>query len=468
MKLYNTLTKNIQEFVPNNKDEVTIYTCGPTVYSYAHIGNLRTYIFEDILEKTLNFIGYKVKRVMNITDVGHIVSDADDGMDKMTLASQKEGKKASEIAQFYTDAFFKDMNELNIKKPEIIAKATDHIKEYIKMIQVLLEKEIAYQSNGNVYFDVTKYPNYYELSGRSDENNLVGAREDVTLDKNKKNPADFALWMTNSKFQNQEQKWDSPFGIGYPGWHIECSCIAIKYLGEKLDIHCGGIDNIFPHHTNEIAQSESYLGHKWCNYFVHGEYLNDKSGKMSKSKGEFLTLDLLKKKGYNPLSYRLLCLQSHYRNKLLFSYEALDIAQNTYSKLKNKVDKLKENVDISQLPESNKEYINKFKNTLEDDLNTSNALTVLYELLKVENISSQEKISTIKEMDKVLSLSLLSDNANWLNKKEKEEVEKLIEKRTEAKQIKNFELADKIRQELEEKGIILIDTREGTRYEVKK
>ena len=468
MKIYNTLTKKIEEFIPNEEGIVKMYTCGPTVYSYAHIGNLRTYIFEDILEKTLDFIGYKVKRVMNITDVGHIVSDADDGVDKMELASKKEGKSAKEIAEFYSKAFFKDLEKLNIKKPEIIARATDNIDEYLKMIDVLLKKGFAYISNGNVYFDITKSPNYYELSGRCDENNLIGARDDVEEDKFKKNPADFALWMTNSKFNNQEQKWDSPYGVGYPGWHIECSCIAMKYLGEKLDIHCGGVDNIFPHHTNEIAQSEAYTGHKWCNYWIHGEYLNDKTGKMSKSKGEFLTLDLLKQKGYNPLSYRFLCLQSHYRNQLIFSYESLDMAQNTYDKLKNKISKIKENVDFSQKIELNKEYLQKFTNALENDLNTSNAITILYDIIKDEKLNNNEKISLIKEFDKVLSLDLLNTNELELSDDEIKYIEEQILLRKNAKMNKDYETADKIRNDLEKKGIILKDTREGTSYEVKR
>ena len=468
MRIYNTLSKRVEEFIPINPKEIKMYTCGPTVYSYAHIGNLRTYIFEDILEKTLNLVGYKVKRVMNITDVGHIVSDADDGEDKMMLASKKEGKKASEIAEFYTNAFMKDLKELNIKKPEIIEKATAHIDDYIKMIQTLLDKKLAYISNGNVYFDISKAQNYYELSGRTEGNNIIGAREDVEEDKAKKHPADFALWMTNSKFSNQEQKWNSPFGIGYPGWHIECSCMAIKYLGDKIDIHCGGVDNIFPHHTNEIAQSEAYTGHKWCNYWVHGEYLNDKTGKMSKSKGDFLTIDLLKSKGYNPLSYRFFCLQSHYRSQLIFSYESLDIAQNTYYKLKNKINKIKNNVVGLQNMELDKEYMDKFKSSLSDDLNTSNALTVLYDCIKDDSINDNQKILLIKEFDKVLSLALLDDNNNDLSDTEKEKIEKLIEERNNAKKEKNYELADKIRNDLSKMGIILNDTREGTIYEVKK
>ena len=468
MHIYNTLSKRVEKFIPNEENIVKMYTCGPTVYSYAHIGNLRTYIFEDILEKTLTLHGYNVKRVMNITDVGHIVSDADDGEDKMMLATKREGKTASEIATFYTEAFMKDLEKLNIKKPETIENATNNIDGYIKMIENLLEKGIAYKSNGNVYFDITKAKNYYELSGRTDGNNLVGAREDVDLDVHKKNPADFALWMTNSKFSNQEQKWDSPYGVGYPGWHIECSCIAMKHLGKKIDIHCGGVDNIFPHHTNEIAQSEAYTGEKWCNYWVHGEFLNDKSGKMSKSNGEFLTLSLLESKGYNPLAYRLLCLQSHYRSQLVFSYEALDIAQNTYSKLKNKVNIIKNSAEGLQNIELNEKYMHEFKKSLGDDLNTSNALTVLYNCIKDDALTNDEKLKLIEEFDKVLSLSLLEEANSNLTKEEKVRIEKLIEERNVEKSNKNYTRADEIREELKNMGIIIKDTREGTIYEVKK
>ena len=325
MKLYNTLTHSVEEFIPNNSDEVKMYTCGPTVYNYAHIGNLRTYIFEDVLEKSLRFLGYNVKRCMNITDVGHLTSDSDSGEDKMLKGAKREHKSVLEIAQFYTDEFKKDCEQLNIKWPEIVSPATHNIDEYIKIITKLLDTGYAYLAGGNVYFDTSKLEDYYVLTNHKEDEMVVGVREGVEEDLNKRNQADFVLWFTKSKFDNQELKWDSPWGYGYPGWHIECSGISIKNLGEYLDIHCGGIDNIFPHHTNEIAQSESYLGHKWCNYWIHGEHLNDKSGKMSKSKGEFLTVSLLKEKGYNPLVYRLMCLSSHYRKVLEFSYDILDI-----------------------------------------------------------------------------------------------------------------------------------------------
>ena len=346
MKLYNTLTKQIEEFIPNKEGEVKLYTCGPTVYHYAHIGNLRTYIAEDILEKSFKYLGYKVDRVMNITDVGHLVGDGDSGEDKMAVASKREHKSSKEIADFYTECFKHDCERLNVRWPDIVSNATDNIDMYIKMITKLLDDGFAYISNGNVYFDTTKYDKYYELSGRNPDDLMIAVREDIKEDKSKKNPFDFGLWFTNSKFDNQQIKWDSPWGVGYPGWHIECSGISIKYLGEYLDIHCGAEDAVFPHHTNEIAQSECYLGHKWCNYWVHLGFLNDKDGKMSKSNGEFLTLDLLMNKGYNPLSYRYLCLNSYYHNQLTFSFDILDGVSREYQKLKNKTLSLKADGEI--------------------------------------------------------------------------------------------------------------------------
>ena len=308
MLLYNTLHKKVEEFIPNNEKEVKMYTCGPTVYHYAHIGNLRTYIFEDILEKTLNYIGYNVKRCMNITDVGHLTSDSDSGEDKMLKGAKREHKTVLEIADYYTKCFKEDCEKLNIKWPEIVSKATDNIPMYFKIINKLLDDGYAYISGGNVYFDTSKLDDYYKLTNHKIDDMVVGVGEGVEEDNAKKNQADFVLWFTKSKFEDQELKWESPWGYGYPGWHIECSGISLKHLGEYLDIHCGGVDNIFPHHTNEIAQSESYLNHKWCNYWCHGEHLNVETGKMSKSSGEFLTVSLLESKGYTPLEYRFMCL----------------------------------------------------------------------------------------------------------------------------------------------------------------
>lgn len=464
MKLYNTLTKKIEEFIPFEDNKVRIYTCGPTVYNYAHIGNLRTYIFEDILEKGLRYLNYDVIRAMNITDVGHLTSDADTGEDKMLQGAQREGKTVTEIAEFYTEAFFKDMEDLNIKKPEIIEKASDNVDLYIKMIRKMIDEDYAYISNGNVYFDISKAKDYYKLSGKNPEDLFVGVRDTVELDAAKRNPADFVLWFTVSKFENHIMKWDSPWGIGYPGWHIECSGISYKTLGEHLDIHCGGVDNIFPHHTNEIAQSEAYLGHKWCNYWCHGAHLNYNSGKMSKSKGEFLTVSLLKEKGYNPLIYRYFCLNSHYRNSLIFSFESLDTAKIAYNKLKNKVLSLNRVGNIDYQFKS--EYQNKFKEALENDLNTSLMLTVTYDVLKDDRLNDATKFEIIKDFDTVLSLDLTKEVDKKVSDNLEQEILEKIKLRTEAKKNKDFEKADAIRNELLQKGIRLIDTREGTTYEI--
>lgn len=462
-KIYNTLGHKIEDFVPYNKDKVTMYTCGPTVYHYAHIGNLRSYICEDVLEKALNYCGYNVKRVMNITDVGHLSSDADTGEDKMLKGAKREHKTVLEIAKYYTDCFKSDCDRLNIKWPETVVPATSLIDDYIKFIEVLMEKGYAYFTNGNVYFDTSKLKEYYQLTNHNEEELMHGVRESVEEDTNKRNKTDFVLWFTKSKFDSQELKWQSPWGMGYPGWHIECSCISLKYLGEQLDIHCGGVDNIFPHHTNEIAQTESYIGKKWCNYWFHVEHLNDKSGKMSKSNGEFLTVDLLIKKGFNPLAYRLFCLQSHYQKQLLFTYESLEGAQNTYDKLISKIKSI--NGDSSEVDKALFEkYNNMFKETLCDNLNTSNSLTVLYDVIK-SNLNNNTKLELIKSFDKVLSLDLIKEE------KYDEElisyIEDMITKRSNAKKEGNYELADSIRNELLERGIILKDTREGTVYEVK-
>ena len=467
MKIYNTLTRKIEEFIPNNKNEITMYTCGPTVYHFAHIGNLRSYIMEDILEKTFNLMGYKVKRCMNITDVGHLSSDSDSGEDKMLKGAKREHKTVMQIADMYTKAFFEDCNKLNIKKPEIVVKATECIDEYIKIIETLLKKEYAYISNGNVYFDITKLKDYYALTNHKEDEMVVGVREGVEEDLGKKNQGDFVLWFTKSKFDDQELKWNSPWGIGYPGWHIECSGISILKLGEYLDIHCGGIDNIFPHHTNEIAQSESYLGHKWCNYWFHVEHLNDETGKMSKSKGEFLTVSLLEEKGYNPICYRLFCLQSHYRKQLLFSYDILDGAVNTYNKLKSKIKNIKENKNGEIEYNLVEKYKTNFLEALGNDLNTSLALTTLYDVIKSE-ANNNTKLYLIEMFDSVLSLNLLKDDIQNIDDELTKYINEKIKERNKAKQDKNYELSDSIRNELLQKGIILKDTREGTIFEIKK
>ncbi len=464
--LYNTLSNKVEEFVPNEEGKVKMYTCGPTVYHYAHIGNLRSYIMEDVLEKHLRFAGYDVKRVMNITDVGHLSSDGDTGEDKMLAGAKREHKTVMDIARYYTDAFFEDCRKLGIKRPDVVEPATNCIAEFIRMIETLLEKGYAYIAGENVYFDTSKLDNYYALSSQKEDELQVGVREDVEEDANKRNKTDFVLWFTKSKFDNQELKWDSPWGVGYPGWHIECSSIAIRHLGEYMDIHCGGVDNIFPHHTNEIAQSEAYLGHKWCNYWFHINHLNTTGGKMSKSKGEFLTVSLLQDKGYDPMAYRLFCLQSHYRKPLEFSYEALDNAATAYEKL---IKRVKSVTDEGAVDETVVEkYKERFAEAVGNDINTSMGLTVLYEALKDEANGATRR-AIVSALDEVLSLQL---NRAWEETEEPEEdkelttyVENMIAERAAAKKEKNFARADEIRELLKEKGIQVRDTHEGTVWE---
>lgn len=466
MKLYNTLSRSIEDFIPYDGKKVRMYTCGPTVYNYAHIGNLRTYVNEDVLEKTLNLLGYDVTRGMNITDVGHLESDADEGEDKMVKGAKRENKTVYEIAEMYTEAFFNDCEKLNIKRPEIVKKATDLISEYIEFIQNLDKKGYTYFAGGNVYFDVSKAKDYTQLSKNDLSTLQVGAREDVELDVNKKNPYDFVLWFTKSKFENQEMKWDSPWGMGYPGWHIECSVISLQSLGKKLDIHCGGVDHIPVHHTNEIAQTEAFTGEKWCKYWWHGEFLIVKDGKMSKSKGEFLTLAVLEKHGYDPLSYRYFLLGAHYRKQQEFTFESLDVASSAYKKLRNQCSKICNNKASDVLSDPGKNLKERFNGFLADDLNMPNAITVLYDVLK-SDISDSEKANLIRYMDKVLSLDLDKP----FEKKEADEdlkqfVEEMLLKRLEAKKNKDWITADKIRDELKEKGINIIDTKDGTKWEL--
>ena len=462
VRFYNTLTKKEELFVPNVDGKVSMYTCGPTVYHFAHIGNLRTYICEDIMEKTLRYVGYDVKRVMNITDVGHLSSDADTGEDKMLKGAKREHKTVMEIAKFYTDAFFSDCAKLNIKTPDVVEPATNCIPEFIKMVSGLIEKGYAYLAGGNVYFDTSKLKEYYVLSNHSEEELLVGVRDDVEEDDNKRNKSDFVLWFTKSKFEDQELKWESPWGVGYPGWHIECSCISLKHLGEYMDIHCGGVDNIFPHHTNEIAQSESYLGHKWCNYWFHVHHLNDKTGKMSKSKGDFLTVSLLESKGYNPLVYRMFCLQSHYRKPLEFSYENLDNVKLAYEKLVNRVTSLAKEGEVDKAAYA--AWREKFEAALADDFNTSMALTVLYDMLKAD-VNDATKFALAESFDQVLSLNLtVALPEEEVDAELAAFVEAKIAERAQAKKEKDFAKADAIRGELLEKGIVLKDTREGTQW----
>lgn len=471
MYLYNSLSHKKEKFVPNRPGQVKMYTCGPTVYHFAHIGNLRSYLMEDVLEKYLRYAGYSVKRVMNITDVGHLASDADTGEDKMLKGAKREHKSIMEIAQFYTDAFFEDCRKLNIKRPDVVEPATNCIEEYIAMVSRLLETGYAYLAGGNVYFDTAKLEQYYVFNDHNEEDLAVGVREGVEEDTNKRNKNDFVLWFTKSKFEDQALKWDSPWGVGYPGWHIECSCISMKHLGEDLDIHCGGIDNAFPHHTNEIAQSEAFLGHKWCNYWFHVHHLNTETGKMSKSSGEFLTVSLLEQKGYDPIVYRFFCLQSHYRRNLVFSYENLDNAAVAYGKLIAKIAALDPEqpgeVDGAALGELKA----RFEKAMDADLNTSLAITALYDVLKAKT-NDATKLAALEDFDRVLSLDLLAhgekqrqaDREAQAQEERDPEIDALVQQRTEAKKAKNWAEADRIRDELKARGITITDTPQGTKW----
>ena len=473
MKLYNSESRTVEDFVPYDGKNVTMYTCGPTVYHFAHIGNLRSYIMEDILQRALTYLGYNVKRAMNITDVGHLSGDSDTGEDKMLIGAEREHKTVLEVAKEYTQAFKQDCEKLNLIWPQIVVPATSCIDEYIEIIQTLLQKGYAYKSGGNIYFDTSKLQNYYRFGNQNVDEMVIGARDTVEEDTGKRNKNDFVLWFTKSKFENQALKWDSPFGVGYPGWHIECSGISYKYLGEHLDIHCGGVDNKFPHHTNEIAQTESYIGHKWCKYWFHVEHLNTKSGKMSKSTGNFLTLSKLAELGYSPLVYKYFCLQSHYRNQLIFSTDALDSAKNSYEKLTKKISTLKQDDGIvdNVVFESCKKQ---FADALANDLNTAQALTSLFDVFKLST-NDATKIALIKSFDSVLQLGFAKmigvepeQKEPELDDKTRQKVESLIEERKQAKAKKDFALADKIRAELSQMGIELIDSKQGTIYKVKK
>ncbi len=485
MKLYNSLTHTKDEFVTHEPGKVTMYTCGPTVYHFAHIGNLRSYIMEDVLEKYLGYAGYDVKRAMNITDVGHLSSDGDTGEDKMLKGAKREHKTVMEIAQYYTDAFFADCAKLNIKVPEIVVPATSYVEHFIEMVEKLLSDGYAYEAGGNIYFDTSKLDEYYVFNKQNQEDLAVGVREGVEEDTSKRNKCDFVLWFTKSKFDDQELKWDSPWGVGYPGWHIECSAISLNTLGEYLDLHCGGIDNAFPHHTNEIAQSEAYLGHKWCSQWFHVLHLNTNDGKMSKSKGEFLTVSLLEEKGYDPLVYRFFCLQSHYRKALVFSWEGLDNARVSYDKLVDKIAALTPGGEVNA--EVCKPYLDRFADAMDNDLNTAMAITALYDVQKAK-ISDADKLWLYEKFDTVLSVGLLAAadgkrEALARAKAEEEAKEQAareeamkdpfvamiyaaIDERAAAKKAKDFARADAIRDELLAKGVTLVDTAKGTTYKL--
>ena len=479
LKLFNTMGKSLQEFKPIKEGFVGFYGCGPTVYNYAHIGNLRAYVFLDILDRTLTFLGYKIKHVMNITDIGHLTGDADDGEDKMLKTAQERHQSVMEIAQFYTDAFIKDIDRLNIRHPDVICRATEHVQEMIELIKKIEANGHTYMAGGNLYYDTTTFADYGKLANLNLEELKAGGGN-RGLDENKRNPTDFVLWFTKSKFENQALTWDSPWGRGYPGWHIECSAMSMKYLGEQFDIHTGGIDHIPVHHTNEIAQSEGATGKKWVNYWLHNEFLVEKNGKMSKSSGEFLTLQRLIDKGYEALDYRYFLLGAHYRSQVMFSWEAMDSAKNGRKALVNRAKKVLEaaggrTADENSLSEKAKGYLDSFKADLENDLATPQALSRLQVAVKDNELKAEDALFLIKKMDSVLALDLLKEAESSgtpdaeLNSTDPEaaQIEQLLLQRTQAKKDKDFALADKIRDDLAAKGIIIVDTPTGPTWKRK-
>lgn len=479
LKLFNTMGKSLQEFKPIKEGFVGFYGCGPTVYNYAHIGNLRAYVFLDILDRTLTFLGYKIKHVMNITDIGHLTGDADDGEDKMLKTAQERHQSVMEIAQFYTDAFIKDIDRLNIRHPDVICRATEHVQEMIELIKKIEANGHTYMAGGNLYYDTTTFADYGKLANLNLEELKAGAGN-RGLDENKRNPTDFVLWFTKSKFENQALTWDSPWGRGYPGWHIECSAMSMKYLGEQFDIHTGGIDHIPVHHTNEIAQSEGATGKKWVNYWLHNEFLVEKNGKMSKSSGEFLTLQRLIDKGYEALDYRYFLLGAHYRSQVMFSWEAMDSAKNGRKALVNRAKKVLEaaggrTADENSLSEKAKGYLDSFKADLENDLATPQALSRLQVAVKDNELKAEDALFLIKKMDSVFALDLLKEAESSgtpdaeLNSTDPEaaQIEQLLLQRTQAKKDKDFALADKIRDDLAAKGIIIVDTPTGPTWKRK-
>lgn len=464
LKLYNTATRKADEFSSLREKQAGIYTCGPTVYNYAHIGNLRTYVFEDLLKKVLARRGYSVRHVMNITDVGHLTDDADSGEDKMEVGASREGKSVWEIADHYTEAFRKDLEKLNIQEPTIWCKATDHIQEQIELVQKLEERGYIYRLEDGMYYDTSKFSDYGKMAGLDLEGLQAGAR--IEQVEGKKNPTDFSVWKFSPKGKKRLMEWDSPWGNGFPGWHLECSAMALKYLGPTFDIHCGGIDHVRIHHTNEIAQTEAATGQKWVNWWMHGEFLLMDEGKMSKSADKFLTLSLLEEKGYHPLAYRLYLMSAHYRKAMVFNYESMDGFQKAYERLCRRYGELpEEGGKISE------RHIHAFDESLDDDLNLPQAVAGMWGVLQDSSLSDEDKGATFREMDTVLGLQPQGDGRVSVKTDENDlsddEILKRIEERTQAKKEKNFSMADQIRAELLEQGIELQDGPQGTTFQRK-
>jgi len=467
LKLFNTLGREIQEFKPLRAGEVGLYTCGPTVYNYAHIGNLRTYLFEDVLRRTMEYGGLQVRHVMNITDVGHLTDDADEGEDKIVKSAREKEKTVWEIAEFYTEAFFQDLERLNILPPTQTCRATEHIQEMIELVRRIEKRGFTYESGGNLYFDISKLEDYGKLARLNLDDLKAGAR--IEVDANKRNPHDFVLWFTRSKFEHQAMLWDSPWGRGYPGWHLECSAMSMKYLGERFDIHCGGVDHIAVHHTNEIAQSEAATGEPWVNYWLHGEFLVMAKEKMAKSSGNFLTLSALEEAGFSPLDYRYFCLNAHYRSQLQFSLEGLGSAKRARDNLGERIRRLKaaaaQEAGASQGAKAVAgACLDSFRANLENDLNTPQGLADLWGLLKNESIPAGAKLTAVLDMDRILGLDL--ESAGEEEAELPGDLRELIEAREQARREKDFARADELRNRLKSRGVSLEDTPDGVRWRI--
>ena len=458
LKIYNTLSRSKEVFVPVRPGRVGIYTCGPTVYNYAHIGNLRTYIFMDILRRVFAFNGYKVKSVMNITDVGHLLSDADDGDDKMSMAAAEQKKTPEEIAEFYSAAFFRDIARLNVRRPDVTPKATEHIGDMIKIVQALLDKGYAYETNDGIYFDISKFPDYGKLSGANLEEQLAGARVDINTGK--RHPADFALWKKAAP--NHIMKWPSPWGMGYPGWHIECTAMSNKYLGDVFDIHTGGIDHVPIHHENEIAQAEAWLGKKAVNYWMHSEFMLVDGGKMSKSLGNTYTVDDLAAKGYTPMEFRYMCLNVQYRQKLNFTWEAMAAAKTAYERLSALLYRHKTAPAPENRPEIEK-YLGEFHEAINDDLNVPMAMGVLWKMLRLP--AGKDVYDAALVMDKVFALDFDKVASPDHTAEAPPEIREMAEKRREVRRNKNWAESDRLRDEIAAKGYKVLDTADGYRLE---
>lgn len=464
MYLHNTATRKKDEFVPQNPQNVTMYCCGPTVYNFAHIGNLRTYIFEDLLSRTIR-LRHPLTHVMNVTDVGHLVSDADDGEDKMELGAAREGKSAWDIAKFYEEKFWADYDALHCTRPTVVSRATQHIKEMIALVKTLEDKGYTYRTSDGIYYDTSKFDRYDALVGHARISGLQGGAR-VEMSDEKRNPTDFALWKFSPKDKKRQMEWDSPWGVGFPGWHIECSAMAMKYLGNTLDIHCGGIDHVTIHHTNEIAQSEAATGKKYVNYWVHGEFLILRSGKMSKSGGTFVTVDVLKEKGYDPLAYRYLCLSAHYRTQLEFSYESMDAAAKSLKNLRALCVQVKKAAGAPAETEKSKAWKDKFTAAMEDDLNAPKALALTWEAVRNAELSADEKLDFLTFADSILALDLFREEASP-EADIPADVQSLLDARAAARKAKDWKKSDELRDEIAQAGYLVKDTPQGQQVEKK-